>query len=164
MLADTSVLRAFAASGSLGLLRAFEPLQTTLRVLREIGRSAKPEVAGPVRAAIEEGWLLATKDRPRTESLSAIASLGRGSLSDTDIEILALALDFGEPLLIHDRRAIEVGEAEGVECVDLGMVLEALKEAGHLPTREAMFEMLFRLETMDGQIFPPPVRDRLLRH
>lgn len=95
-----------------------------------------------------------TADRPRPSSATRLAAAGGGALSETDIEILALGLDLQDSVLIHDRRAFEVGEAAGVTCLDLAMVLEALKDAGVLPTRKEMFDVVFRLETLDGADVP----------
>jgi predicted nucleic acid-binding protein len=164
VLADTSVLRAFAASGQLHLLRAFAPVSTTRRVLNEIERSGKAAIMNPISQALKDGWLIQTGEWPRPESVARIAMQGAGALSDTDIEVLALAHDLKVPLLIHDSRAFRVGEAEGVECHDLLMVLAALKEAGVLATRKAMFEAIFRIESMDGKSFPEPLKAALLRY
>lgn len=164
-LVDNNVLSALAKIERLDLLDSvFETVATTPAVLDELHSDSVAGYAFVDRIDDQKsyngGWLVVRS--PTDAELALADEIVDHTLSFTDAQCLAVAEHRDERLLTDDARlgatAVERG---GTTVWDLPLFLETCVADGHVPTPDALSELLSDFKTEDNYRFAQADIDRL---
>lgn len=161
---DTSVLSRFGGIRRVDLLEAWAPLLAPVSVLAEVERSARGAIAASCKRLRTSGVLVPSPP-PSEERDTALRALDKHArLSEQDLEVLALGLERGLPVLSDDQALCQIGAEAGADCYDVVDILGALKEGGRLD-RAGMKRVIEELERQPSpRRFRRSDREELLRY
>lgn len=136
MIADASVLIAFARAGRLGLLRkAVTKVAVPEAVDREVFRATlRPDMIA-VQDAIDDGWIVVCK-----VDVAGLRALRRRypSLDPGELACIALARAERSPLLLDDAQGRRAAAVEGLDFSGSLGILAVAAERKLLPDRAAV--------------------------
>jgi predicted nucleic acid-binding protein len=134
LVVDTSLLYVLTAIERLDLLAFHKPLTVTSRARGEHAQHGTPKMNAYLTARENDGLVRVIDPGLEAESRALQAKYRK--LSFTDANCLALSKRDHTFLLADDRGLLEAAEAEGVDWVDLSMLLFTCVREGRIAKNE----------------------------